>query len=260
VTPVLTVDQLLGLLQAATKRLGPAGGGLAFDGDGTLWAGDVGDDVFFHALDQELLGDVARPQLQRLAKQHGLDPSGSASELARRIYDAHLRGLVSQPVTYAMMAWCFAGHSVERLKAISREALAKAGLAGRLHRELAPIIGWARSAGLKTVVVSASPHPVVEVAAEAWGLAPNEIAAVRPATSRNGQIEPRVAGDVPYGEKKTHRGRALLRGARWIAAFGDNHFDAAMLTAADLGVAVRPKPALRELLSKLDGVVELAPG
>ena len=69
-----------------------------------------------------------------------------------------------------------------------------------------------------------------------------------------------MSGEVPYGEHKIHLGRKLLRGAKWIAAFGDNHFDAAMLTAADLGVAVRPKPTLRTLLTGLHGVVELVPG
>ncbi len=258
-TPRLRVGQLLHLLQDAATKLGPAGGGLAFDGDGTLWEGDVGDDVFFYALDRELLSEDARPELQRLAQQHDLDPSGSAADLSRRIYEAHLQGVVSQPTAYAMMAWCFAGHRIERLKAITREALAKSGLAARLHRELVPIFDWARGAGLRTVVVSASPHPVVEVAAEFWGVRPTDIAAVQPATNCDGCIEPGVSGEVPYGERKTHLGHELLDGAKWLAAFGDNHFDVAMLTAAELGVAVRPKPALRKLLANLDGVVELLP-
>jgi len=260
VTRRLRADELLCLLRAAARDVGPEGAGLAFDGDGTLWAGDVGDDLFFHALDRELLVDDARPHLQRLARQHDLDSGGSTELLARRIYDAHVQGVVPPPLTYAMMAWCFAGHSVEHLQAIAREALAEAGLAARLHLELTPIIDWARSVGMKIIVVSASPHPVVEVAAAAWGIPPTEIAAVRPATTPDGRIEPDVSCVVPYGERKTRLGRELLGDARWLAAFGDNHFDAAMLCAAELGVAVRPKPALQQLLAQLDGVVELVPG
>jgi phosphoserine phosphatase len=97
----------------------------------------------------------------------------------------------------------------------------------------------------------------VRIAAGHWGFTEEDIAAVVPATTPDGRIAPRLRGEVPYGPHKTRLGQRLLGTARWLAAFGDNAFDTDMLEAADLGVAVRPKAALRERLNELEGVIEL---
>jgi phosphoserine phosphatase len=56
---------------------------------------------------------------------------------------------------------------------------------------------------------------------------------------------------VPYAEAKLSAGRELFGNARWLAAFGDNVFDIDMLTTAELGIAVRPKPKLAAEISAL---------
>jgi phosphoserine phosphatase len=127
----------------------------------------------------------------------------------------------------------------------------------RLNRALEPIIEWARSEGLRTVVVSASPQPIVEVAAGLWQFAPEDIAASRPALDGE-RILPRMAGAVPYNVDKCMAGSALIGAADWLASFGDNVFDVDMLETARLGVAVSPKPALRARLPSLNSVVLLA--
>jgi phosphoserine phosphatase len=43
-----------------------------------------------------------------------------------------------------------------------------------------------------------------------------------------------------------------------LAAFGDNAFDVALLAEASVGVAVRPKDALRARAGEVSGLVELA--
>ena len=58
-------------------------------------------------------------------------------------------------------------------------------------------------------------------------------------------------GAVPYAEAKLTAGRALFGDARWLAAFGDNVFDIEMLTTAEVGIAVRPKPRLEQRLAEL---------
>jgi phosphatidylglycerophosphatase C len=60
-----------------------------------------------------------------------------------------------------------------------------------------------------------------------------------------------LASPVPYAENKLTAGRALFGDARWLAAFGDNVFDVDMLTTAEVGVAVRPKPRLERELAAL---------
>jgi phosphoserine phosphatase len=67
-----------------------------------------------------------------------------------------------------------------------------------------------------------------------------------------------MAAPVPYAETKLSAGRDLFGDARWLAAFGDNVFDIDMLTTAELGVAVRPKPKLATELGAL-GLRLLAP-
>jgi phosphoserine phosphatase len=64
---------------------------------------------------------------------------------------------------------------------------------------------------------------------------------------------------VPYAEMKATYGRKLIGEARWLGAFGDSAFDADMLQAAEVRVAVRPKPGLRAQAERLQGLVQLRP-
>jgi phosphoserine phosphatase len=93
------------------------------------------------------------------------------------------------------------------------------------------------------VLISASPRVIVEPAAALWGFAATDVAASTPAIEA-GRVLPRMEAPVPYAENKLRAGRGLFGNARWLAAFGDNVFDIDMLTTAEVGVAVRPKPKL----------------
>ena len=69
-----------------------------------------------------------------------------------------------------------------------------------------------------------------------------------------------VERPIPYGDGKVIRLKERVGEARVIyAAFGDNAFDVAMLAAAQIGVAVRPKPRLRDREHTVAGLVELSP-
>lgn len=255
----LGVAELLDELREARTRLPSPHAGIAFDADGTLWTGDVGDDVFFYALEHDLLHEAAVAPLQRLAAAHGLDGDGTPGHIARRLYEAYRVGALPEPTTYAMMTWCFAGYAPSDLARLAREVLDAARLAERLCGELRPILEWARGADVRTLVISASPQPVVELAARYWGFDAADVAAAVPATDAEGRIVGALSGAVPYGPHKVSLGRERLGAAHWLAAFGDNDFDADMLTAAARGVAVRPKPALRAKLASMREVVELLP-
>jgi phosphoserine phosphatase len=62
---------------------------------------------------------------------------------------------------------------------------------------------------------------------------------------------------VPFGDRKRELAQAHFGPISWLASFGDNFFDFEMLRAARLGVAVRPKQALRDRLSAEDGILVL---
>jgi phosphoserine phosphatase len=218
---------------------------IAFDGDGTLWSGDVGEDLFRAALHQDFLLDDALPALALEAEQYRV-PLGNAqgaNAVARLLVAAYLTGQYPERETCAMMTWCYAGHSLAAVEALAASVL-KEDLGDRLTGELTPILEWSRQRGVRNVLISASPRVVVELAGAFRGFLPADIAAATPAVEA-GRVLPRLATPVPYAEAKLSAGRSLFGAARWLAAFGDNVFDLEMLTTAELGVAYAPQPKLR---------------
>ncbi len=255
--PSVDVDGVLAALDAARSAGAPAA--LAFDGDGTLWAGDVGEDAFEHALGSVALRADPVSALQAQATAHGLDAGGDAHDLCRRLFAAYRAGAFPEDRVCEVMTWCYAGLEEARVRALAREALLARDLGARLVPEMDPILKWARSRGIRTVVISASPRPVVLEAAALWGFGPADVAAATAAVE-NQRFAPRMATPLPYGAGKLAAGRALLGDANWLGAFGDNVFDLDMLLAASVGIAVRPKPELLRRLQDHPGVLVLRGG
>lgn len=226
---------------------------LAFDADGTLWSGDVGEDVFRFAVQHGRLREAARAELDRQALSRGFPCASDVNATAQLLFDAYLDGRYAEREICELMTWCYAGYSVPEMVSLVREALIAAQHAQRLNEELRPIVDFAREHQLRTIVISASPRITVEVAASAWGFAAHDIAASTPRIV-GGVIAAGMAEPVPYGAAKCVAGRALLGSSHWLAAFGDNVFDMDMLLEAELGVAVRPKAALRARLAEIPGV------
>lgn len=253
-TPLtLAPEKLVGELTALLGEQDPKDAIMAFDGDGTLWSGDLGEDLFHAALRESYLLDAARPALLAEVERHGValgGEPGDANGLARALFASYLAGHYPERDTCAMMTWCYAGRSLEDVRALAAAVLKAEKLQARLTPELAPILDWARSRGVRCVLISASPRVIVEPAGEYWGFKSDDVAAATPAVVA-GRVAPALAGRVPYAEGKLSAGKQLFGAARWLASFGDNVFDIDMLRAAELGVAVRPKPKLAPQLSEL---------
>jgi phosphatidylglycerophosphatase C len=248
----LSPEKLVVELSAMLGDADPQGVAIAFDGDGTLWSGDVGEDLFRAAMRDQYLIEAACPALIAEAERYQL-PLGAnrdANGVARLLLAAYLAGTYPERDTCAMMAWCYAGRTLTEIADFAASVLKDADLEARLNREVGPIIDWARSQGIRLVLISASPRVVIDAAGSLWGFAPTDIAAATPALDA-GRVLPRMAAPVPYAEAKISAGRALFGSARWLAAFGDNVFDIDMLKSAELGVAVRPKPRLETELAAL---------
>jgi len=251
--PIVSVspEELVRELESRLRADRPSA--LAFDADGTLWSGDVGDDVFRFAVEHGRLREAARAEIEHQARSRGFECFADVNATAKQLFDAYLAGRYPEREICELMTWCFAGHTLPEMADLVREALAAARHAQRLNEELRPILDFARKSELRTIVVSASPRATVELAASAWGFAAEDIAAATPRIVA-GVIAPAMAGPLPYGACKCVAGRALLGTAHWLGAFGDNVFDLEMLLEAELGVAVRPKPALRARLAEIPGV------
>jgi phosphatidylglycerophosphatase C len=234
------------------------GGVVATDGDGTLWTGDVGEDLFHAFLDHGRVDPPAFEALVRDARAHGLSDAGKGSDVARRIYDAYLEGRFPEERLCELMTWCFAGWAHHEVRAFAREVVEAAALTPRLHPELLTVVASARAAGVDVVLVSASPFAVVLEAGSRVGFDAEHIVAAR-ATYEREVMQPDVQRPIPYGAGKVTRLRERIGTARPLyAAFGDNAFDVPMLASAHVAVAVRPKPRLRRQAGDVPGIVELA--
>jgi phosphoserine phosphatase len=253
-----SADQVWLRIAEEARRRG--GGVIASDGDGTLWSGDVGEDLFHELVERGPIADLALQAMRRDALEHALSDAGSGSDVARRIYAAYRAGRFPEERVCEMMTWCFAGWTRGRLEAFAHDVVDRCGLEGRLHREVFQVLGRARAAGIPTLLVSASPLAVVVAAGARVGFAPDQVVATR-ARFEGEVMLPEVERPIPYGPGKVSR---LLErvGPDGIlyAAFGDNAFDVALLASARIGVAVRPKTRLRERSHEVPGLVELASG
>ena len=253
--PEVDVQELIQRLQAL--RTAERAAALVFDADGTLWSGDVSEDVFGHAVDNELLRADAADALAKTARETGFDASGTPSAIGKRLFRAYVEDRFGEREVCEVMTWCYAGYTPSELISLARQVFADRELAARINRRLEPILEYAQRSNLRALVVSASPQPIVEVAAELWGFSPEQICGARAALEA-GRYAARLVGPIPYAEQKCPAARALIGDdADWLASFGDNVFDVEMLCAARLGIAVNPKRKLRTALPNLKNVVLL---
>jgi phosphatidylglycerophosphatase C len=243
---------------AAMARETP-GGVVATDGDGTLWSGDVGEDLFHAFLANGRVEPPALEAMRREAREHTLSDAGSGPDIARRIYDAYSAGRFPEERMCELMTWCFAGWTRGEVRGFARSVVERGGVGSRLHAEVIDVLDRVRQAGIPVVLVSASPVDVVAEAALRVGLGGDEVVAARPRFDDGGLMLADVERPIPYASGKVTRLRERIGRDRLLyAAMGDNAFDVAMLADASIGVAVRPKPRLRERAHEVKGLVELA--
>jgi phosphatidylglycerophosphatase C len=252
-----SADQIIARIEEASRQ--HAGGAVAFDGDGTLWTGDVGEDLFHALIARGDFREPARVQMAREAAEHGRPTGGTGKELAERLYQDYLAGLFPEERICELMTWAFADWTRSDVDAFAADVLANLGLAGRLHREVHKVVAWAKRAGLDVFLVSASPIAIIHEAARFVGIDETNVVAATPRYDGDRML-PEVQRPIPYAAGKVKNLRARLGPTRPLyAAFGDNAFDIALLSEAFIPVAVRPKPRLRERAAEVRKLVEIAP-
>jgi phosphoserine phosphatase len=258
--PIETADQVWDRIERAARDARREGreGVIATDGDGTLWSGDVGEDMFHAFVERGTMRPVAVEAMRREARAHGLSDAGSGQDVAHRIDAAYVAGTFPEQTVCELMAWCFAGWTRDEVLGFARETIERVGLDARLHREVGDILQRARKAAIDVVLVSASPIAVVQVAGARAGFEEGHIVAARSLWDGDVMLAD-VDRPIPYATGKVIRLREKLGEHRpLVAAFGDNAFDVDLLRSARVGVAVRPKPKLRARAAEVAGLVELA--
>ncbi|MGD0678310.1 MAG: haloacid dehalogenase-like hydrolase [Polyangiaceae bacterium] len=233
------------------------GGVIATDADGTLWTGDVGEDLFHAFVEGGRVEDAAREALGRDARDYAISDAGTGSDIARRLYAAYLEGRFPEERAYEAMTFCFAGWTRAAVRAFARGVVDQGGLSERMHGEVLEVLERARAVGIRTVIVSASPSAVVVEAASRVGFREDDVIAAR-ARYCGEVMMPEVERPIPYATGKVTRLRERLGdGLPVYAAFGDNAFDIPLLMMAQIPVAVRPKPRLRAHAKDVPALVEL---
>ncbi len=251
-----SVREVIALIEAEAAR--DPGGAIAFDGDGTLWDGDIGEDFFDALLDEGALSDRAHEGLVREAEAEKIDTGGGAVAIARRIHAGYLAGTFPEERVCEIMAWAFAGRTKEQIDTFAAGVVEnRLKLDGRLHGEAIQIVTWARERGVTTYLVSASPRPIVEQAARYLGIPLANVAAATEETDSKGLTLASVVRPIPYGDGKVKHLRVKLGARVLYAAFGDNAFDVAMLREARIPVAIRPKPRLLERAGEVPALIVL---
>ncbi len=252
---IVSVAEVIALLEEHVAR--EPGGAIAFDGDGTLWSGDIGEDLFEALLEDGNITEVAHAALAREAEAEKLETSGGGVAIARRIHAGYLAGTFPEERVCEIMTWAFAGWRHEEAELFAEEVLVKVGLEARLHGEAMRVVAWAREHGVATYLVSASPRAVVEQAARRVGIALANVASATEERDSNGVIVASAVRPIPYGTGKVMHLRAKLGARPLYAAFGDNAFDVAMLREARTPVAIRPKPRLVDRAAEVPGLLVL---
>jgi phosphoserine phosphatase len=233
------------------------GGVVATDADGTLWEGDVGEDLFHAFLEFGRVEPPATAAIRKDARDHDVSDAGTGAEVARRIYGAYLRGGFPEERICELMTWCFAGWTRAEVAAFARRVVDAESIGARFHGEMISMLARARAAGIEVVLVSASPVAIVQEAASSAGFDAEHVVAAQ--ASYLGEVmAAHVERPIPYAGGKLTRLRERIGAPRQLyAAFGDNAFDTDLLCGAGVPVAVRPKPQLRALASAVPGIVEL---
>jgi HAD superfamily phosphoserine phosphatase-like hydrolase len=251
-----TVEEIIARIDSLAEADARAGA-IVFDGDGTLWSGDIGEDFFDALIAHDRFTEVARAALAVEAEAEKISTSGGGADVARRIHEAYHAGTFPEERVCEIMTWACAGWTRAELDTFAARVLETLGLSARLHEEALRVARWAKERGIAVYLVSASPRAIVEQAARLVGVDATRIASATEECDAGGVVLTSVLRPIPYGPGKVTRLREKLGTRTLYAAFGDNVFDVAMLRDARVPVAVRPKERLVEHASEVPGLVTL---
>lgn len=198
-------------------RLGPRAAA-AFDADGTVWAGDIGEDL-----------------LRELALHRRLLHAPPGDPYARYEHLFH-----SDPArAFAYCVEVMKGLAIADVERWSDE-LYRARFEARVFPGVRAVLARLRAAGVQIWVVSASNAVTLRRAALGLGLEPEKVLAVEGAVDEAGRYRGEVLGPVTCGAGKVEALRAHLRAPPEIA-FGNSLLDLEMLEHARRAVVVAPQ-------------------
>ncbi len=214
---------------------------LVTDADGTLWSGDVAEDLLALMVAEREVHPEGRAAIADLLDASSRGAATPSSDPLDALIDGLRSGTLDPLTTCRATALALAGSTEEEVRERSRRA--QVGLSARLTPEMRGVLAWATHEGVPVWIVSASPRLVVEEALGAAGLHAAGVLGIELTTSR-GRLTAPLLEPITLGAGKVTAVRAALPGADVLAAFGDAAPDVSLLLTGRIGCAVRPSPAL----------------
>ncbi|MBW2732704.1 MAG: haloacid dehalogenase-like hydrolase [Deltaproteobacteria bacterium] len=201
------------------KRSRPSQNAAAFDGDGTLWAGDVGEGFFQFLLDRGYYDGT--PTIRKSWKRY---QEGS--------FDKNFTG----EDFYEMMVTGLAGHKINKIRTLADEYFQLH--AQRIFRPMVALVQALKLAKVDVYVVSGSPLWVVEAGARYFNIPREKVLGLEPVVDAKGVIQRRVkrvkVGTEsikanPWNDNKPKLLRPKLKGKKLVLAAGNGPGDWGLL-------------------------------
>ncbi len=196
----------------------------AFDCDGTLWSGDVGEGFFSWELENKLVSD-------------------EVIEWARPRYADYRAGNVTEAIMCGEMVTMHRGLREEVVQRAC-DIFFAAAIANNIFPEMRELVSRLRASGCDVWAVSSSNQWIIRSGMRSFGIAQDHILAAEVAVE-NGVITDRLIR-VPSGPGKAEALRSVLA-AQPDCAFGNAIWDREMLTMAKHAFAINPNPNLKEV-------------
>jgi HAD superfamily phosphoserine phosphatase-like hydrolase len=194
----------------------------AFDCDGTLWAGDVGERFFDWELKQ---GDIVPDALDRPMRER---------------YAAYKRGEVDETTMCGEMVTMHRGISESKVMDAAIRFFDKL-FVGQIFPEMRDLVRRLQENGCEAWAVSSSNEWVIRAGMRYFGIPDSRILAAK-VEVENGIITDRLIR-VPSGAGKSAALREVVK-KEIDAAFGNSRWDTEMLAMAKHAFAVNPNPDL----------------
>jgi HAD superfamily phosphoserine phosphatase-like hydrolase len=195
----------------------------AFDCDGTLWSGDVGEEFFRWEIERGLISE----------------------DIAKRVQARHAdyrKGLVEEDTMCGEMVTLHQGLTDADLAAAAKEFIS-AHIAPNFFPAMLELVQQLHTRGCEIWAVSSSNQWVVREGVRHFGIPPDRVLSAE-VFIENGRITDRLVR-VPSGPGKPQALRDVV-GRPPDAAFGNSQWDTDMLAAAKTGFAVNPSPELEQ--------------
>jgi phosphoserine phosphatase len=249
----MTPEQILELARQAPSPFQLA---VATDADGTLWARDVGDELFLHVAAQQLFreGGIARMRAHATALMGHAAAEGAPHEVANALFARYSAGQIDVRVMCDLQAEAIGDRPEREFAALIAHVAER--VAATVRHDVRAILRAARGAGAQIHVVTGSLGLAVEATLRRAGVPFDRVTGAA-LMRADGHVHARIQRTSPLFDGKVD---ALRDAGSWPAAIGlgDGGWDHPFLRQVYIPVLVRPKPALLEAMRDVPRTIVLS--